>query len=392
MSKKEVIILGSTGSVGVNTLDVIRHYNDKFKVVGLSANRNIKLLKEQVEEFKPKFIAIADKKKAQEAKIKINSVKILTGEEGIIELMKQGVGEVVVVAHGGSSALAPTIEAIKNKKNICIANKEIIVMCGSIITELAKKYNINIIPLDSELSAIFQCLEGRNKEEIKKIILTGTGGPFHKNGRQLNLNNISIEEVLKHPRWQMGKKITVDSATLMNKGFEVIEAHHFFGVPPNKIEVVIHPEAIIHSMVEFIDGVIIAQLSITDMRIPIAYGLHYPKRIDSYLPSLDLIKVGKLTFEPPNVEKFPCLQYAYEAIKIGGTMPCVLNAADEVAVDKFLKCQISFSQISKIIKATLNQHKVKIAPTLEDILQVDSWARKIATEEALNLKNDYKKN
>jgi len=376
---KNIAILGSTGSIGLNTLEVIRHFPDKFRVVGLSTNSNVDVLHQQIKEFHPLFVCVMDKSasKKLEAKLKSNT-KLFVGKEGIEALIEQDVIEKVLLAISGSGALAPLLKAVACGKQIALANKEALVMAGPIIMKEAASQNLKIIPVDSEQSAIWQCLDGQEHSKLKKIYLTASGGPFRLT-RQEKLKNISIREVLSHPRWKMGKKISVDSANLMNKGLELLEAMFLFDIPCDKIKILIHPEAIVHSMIEFIDGVILAQLSATDMRIPIQYALTYPERLSSNsIPTIDFHKLKELHFEEPNFKRFPCLRLAYEVAKELGTAPAVFNAANEISVEEFLKKRLRFISIAKIIEKVLAKHRNKINPNLEDILEADNWARKEA--------------
>lgn len=371
---KKITILGSTGSVGTQALDVIRKFPDNFKVVALSANNNIELLEKQIAEFKPSAVAVVDENKAEELKKKTN-VQVFSGGEGLKKIASLPEADFVITAVIGFSGLVPTLEAINAKKDIGLANKETLVAGGSLVMREAEKHSIKIIPIDSEHSAIFQCVKGNKKEEVKRIVLTASGGPF-LNLKKEDLEKVTLRQALKHPTWKMGKKITIDSATLMNKGFEVIEAHHLFGLEYPRIDVVIHPQSIIHSMAEFIDGSIIAQLSFNDMRIPIQFALTYPHRLNNEL-KLDLTDLN-LNFKKPDKELFPCLEYAYEAGIIGGTMPCVINAANEVAVSYFLNEKINFLDIPKTIRAVMDAHNLLKNPDIDEILEADKWARKEA--------------
>lgn len=370
---KNIAVLGSTGSIGKNTLDIVSEFSDRLKVVGLSAYNNIELIRSQIEKFKPEYVAIR-KDKIPALRKDINSrVKICDTNSGLKNMIASKDIDLVVVAISGSSALEPVLEAIRKRKAVALANKEALVMAGSVIMKEAKKYKTQIIPIDSEQSAIFQCLQDRDKKELKKIYLTASGGPLVDTPSQ-RLKNISVKEVLRHPRWKMGKKVTVDSATLMNKGLEIIEAMWLFGVDIDKIEVLIHKEAIVHSMVEFIDGSIIAQLGVTDMRLPIQYALTYPSRWKGTLNNLDFNKLN-LTFKKPDFDKFPCLKLAYRAAKLKGTAPCVLNAANEEAVAAFLDRKIGYLDIHRIISAVLSKHEVSKNPSLRQIISADKWAR-----------------
>jgi len=373
---KAISILGSTGSIGTQTLDVVRNLGN-IEVKALSTNKNIDLLEKQIEEFHPKKVAVMDDEKAYELKKRIGSkIEVLKGLEGLCEIAEMDETDTVVTSVVGVIGLIPTFKAIQKKKNIALANKETLVTAGKIIMEEAKKNNVSIYPVDSEHSAIFQCLQGNAHNKISRIILTASGGPFR--GKSLKeLEMVTVEETLKHPNWEMGAKITIDSATMMNKGLEVIEAKWLFDVELNQIEVLVHPQSIIHSMVEFEDGSIMAQMGEPDMRLPIQYALTYPKRITNNWPRINFRQRNMLSFEEVDLSVFKCLQLAYDALKIGGTMPAVLNAANEVAVDKFLKKEINFLDIAKIIEATMEKHELIKNPSLSDILDVDQWARKI---------------
>ncbi|MEG6565948.1 1-deoxy-D-xylulose-5-phosphate reductoisomerase [Thermoanaerobacterium saccharolyticum] len=372
---KNIVILGSTGSIGTQTLDVVRKSNE-FQVIGLTCYNNIDLIKQQIDEFKPKFVAVKDKSSAKKLKemVDTNTV-ILSGDDGINEVASLSNVQTVVVAIEGIAALIPTIKAIETGHDIALANKECLVTGGHIIKKLAIEKNINIFPVDSEHNAIYQCIQSGKKEFVNKLIITASGGPFR--GKTISdLKSVTVEEALNHPNWKMGKKITIDSATLMNKGFEVIEAKWLFDMPLEKIEVVVHKESIIHSMVEFIDGSIIAEMATADMRIPIQYALNFPNRVHvEGVRYLDVAKIGSLSFEKPDVNTFRCLRLAYDALKEGGTMTTVLNTADEVAVQLFLKRAISFNDIPYIIEKYMNSHKNIINPKLNDIIEVDKEIR-----------------
>lgn len=372
---KNIVILGSTGSIGTQTLDVVRK-SKEFQVIGLTCYNNIDLIKQQIDEFNPKFVAVKDKSSAKKLKemVDTNTV-ILSGDDGINEVASLSNVQTVVVAIEGIAALIPTIKAIETGHDIALANKECLVTGGHIIKKLAIEKNINIFPVDSEHNAIYQCIQSGKKEFVNKLIITASGGPFR--GKTLSdLKSVTVEEALNHPNWKMGKKITIDSATLMNKGFEVIEAKWLFDMPLEKIEVVVHKESIIHSMVEFIDGSIIAEMATADMRIPIQYALNFPNRV--YVEGvryLDIAKITSLSFEKPDVNTFRCLQLAYDALREGGTMTTVLNTADEVAVQLFLERAISFNDIPYIIEKYMNSHKNIINPELNDIIEVDKEIR-----------------
>ncbi len=382
-----IAVLGSTGSIGRNTLGVIRDFSDKFNVAALSTNSNIDILSQQIKLFHPTLICIRDKNAALDLKSRLNlkNIKLFVGEDGLKEMVQDKRIDKVVLAISGAAALAPLLKAIESGKDIALANKEALVMAGHIIMQKAIHKKITIIPIDSEQSAIWQCLSSEDKNKLKNIYLTASGGPLHKISRKY-FKNISVSEVLKHPRWKMGVKISVDSATLMNKGLEVLETMHLFGVEPDKIRILIHPEALIHSMVEFTDGVILAQLSITDMRIPIQYALTYPERLANKLPNIDFCAVKKLSFQEPDFKRFPCLGLAYRVARDKGTMPAVLNAANEVSVSEFLKNGLDFVSIPRVIERVLNRHRNKIAPDLDDVLEADSWARREAYQAIQNLR------
>jgi 1-deoxy-D-xylulose-5-phosphate reductoisomerase len=356
---KKILLLGSTGSIGLSTLEIVRSMPERFKITGLSVNNNIDALEEQIKEFRPNSVVVTNESDAEELKRRINSsCEVLSGINGLIRITRETDYDILLSAIVGFAGLRPTIEAIKRKKRIALANKETLVVAGELILNLCNEYNSELIPVDSEHSAIFQCLAGERNNSINKLILTASGGPF-LNKEKKELENVLLAEALNHPNWKMGNKITIDSATMMNKGLEVIEAFWLFKLPKNKIEVVIHPQSIIHSMVEFIDGSIKAQLSTPDMKLPILYALSYPERYSFEGVTTDLKKIGLLTFFEPNFNKFECLNLAYDAIEEGGTAPCILNAANEIAVGKFLSGKIKFLQIPELIKAALN----KIAAT-----------------------------
>ena len=374
---KNIVILGSTGSIGKQTLDVLRSKKGHYKVFGLAAKDEVFELKKQINEFKPKTICLANnqaKERLQKIMPRIK-IKIQTGEIGLISLATDQVVNTVVIATSGTTALMPTLKAIKAKKRILMANKESLIAANNLINRNLKKHKAEFLPLDSEHSAIFQCLKGENKKDIKNLILTCSGGPL-KNYSYKQLNKVKKENVLSHPIWKMGPKITVDSATLMNKGFEVLEASYLFNVPLEKIKVVIHPECVIHSMVEFVDGVIMAQLSSPDMRLPIQYALFHPNRETGFLECLNLTKIKQFSFFEPDIKKFPCLDLARQAGRIGGTMPAVLVFADEIAVKLFLKGRIKFTEIPEIIKNILKKHKPILNPKIEDILKTEEWVKK----------------
>jgi 1-deoxy-D-xylulose-5-phosphate reductoisomerase len=376
---KRLALLGSTGSIGKSALEVIRHHRKEFKVTALSTNASIDILYRQILAFRPERVCVVDRNAGLrlQRKLKGEGVRLFTGEEGLSALIDDARVDQVLLAISGAAALPPLLKAIDCAKTIALANKEALVMAGSIVMERARRKKASIIPVDSEQSAIWQCLEGQDKTKLKKIYLTASGGPFLNTPQRL-LVRVSLGRVLRHPRWKMGKKITVDSATLMNKGLEVLEAMSLFGVDASLIEVIIHPEAIIHSMVEFIDGVILAQLSATDMRIPIQYALSSPQRMEGTAGSVDFCKIKRLNFMRPDFKRFPCLSLAYRAARDSGTAPCVLNAANEVSVGEFLKGRIRFIDIPSVIEKVLSVHRNCVSPTLGDIMFSDAWAREKA--------------
>jgi 1-deoxy-D-xylulose-5-phosphate reductoisomerase len=377
---KKILILGSTGSIGVNTIEIARLFPEKFEIIGLTANNNIELLRKQIEEFHPKVVVVRDEAKSKELKEQIgNQCEILTGDKGLLEITQRDNYDILVSALVGFAGLAPTIEAIKLKKRIALANKETLVTAGKIVIDLSKKYGAELIPVDSEHSAIFQCLNGEDEKDIQKIILTASGGPF-LNKTKKDLEKVTVEDALKHPNWKMGSKITIDSATMMNKGLEVIEAYWLFNLPKEKIEVIIHPQSIIHSMVEFNDGSIKAQLSTPDMKLPIIYALTFPERYHFNAVQTDFKKIKQLTFFEPDFDKFACLKIAYDVIGEGGTASCVLNAANEVAVGKFLSGKIKFTQIPEIITDALNTINNIHNADLETIVELDFKTRNYLTK------------
>lgn len=373
---KKVLILGSTGSIGVNALNVIRKFPDKFEVVGLTVNSNISVLKEQIDEFHPEFVVVKDEQKAKEFSQILNSeVEIFSGESGLIKVAQSKDFDILIGAMVGFAGLIPTLEAIKRGKRIALANKETLVVAGEIVTRLVAENGSEIIPVDSEHSAIYQCLIGENLKEVEKLILTASGGPFLNKDKSV-FDNVTVDEALNHPNWKMGSKITIDSATMMNKGLEVIEAHWLFGLPFDKIDVVIHPQSIIHSMVQFVDGSIKAQMGLPDMKLPIQYALSFPERFENDFVRTDLPLINNLTFFEPDFDKFECLKLAYQVLETGGTAPCILNAANEVAVDKFLKGLIKFSDIPKFINTALNKIENHSNSDIETIIECDKLTRK----------------
>lgn len=371
---KKIVVLGSTGSIGVNTLKVVEDHPDCFEVVGLSARNNVERLRGQIRAFRPKKVAMADAAGAEHLKRLLGSdaPEIGVGEEGVEALAGMEGADFVVVAITGAAALKPALRAIMKGRVIGLANKETMVMAGELMIEEAKRSGSRILPIDSEHSAIFQCLQGHAKEDVRRILLTSSGGPLRDVPAQ-RFAQMTKAEVLNHPRWKMGPKITVDSATMMNKGLEVIEARWLFGIPVAAIEVIIHPEAIVHSMVEFIDGSILAQLGVADMRLPIQYALTFPKRLPSSVPALDLVGLKQLTFEAVD-PKFPCVGFGYEAARAGGTAPAVLNAANEAAVAAFLSDRLDFPRIPQVIERVMSKHRGIENPNLVQILDADRWA------------------
>jgi 1-deoxy-D-xylulose-5-phosphate reductoisomerase len=381
---KTLSILGSTGSIGKSTLEVISGHRDRFKVAALAVRNNVGLLEEQIREFHPDVVAVYDEAAAENLKKKNLPVEILTGEPGMIEAATLSGVDTVVSAIVGSPGLVPTYEAIKAGKNIALATKEALVMAGNIIMSEAAERGVSILPVDSEHSAVFQCLDGCDMNEVEKIVLTASGGPFIRKSIE-ELVNVTPAQALNHPNWDMGKKISIDSATLMNKGLEVIEAYWLFNVPVEKIGVILHSQSIIHSMVNFIDGSVISQMSVPDMKGPISYALSYPERIGNILPSLNLAEVGELTFEEPDLHKYPSLALTYDALNAGGTMPCVLNAANEIAVEAFLSERIAFMDISRVVARTMEEHKVLKGETIEEVVGVSEWAKQKAQETVQNI-------
>jgi len=377
---KNLSILGSTGSIGRNTLKIVEMFRDRFEVKALAAANNVELLARQIEAFHPEIAVVFDENRALELKNVLpagTGVEILYGEDGYRTAATYASVEMVVTAMVGAAGLMPTLAAIEAGKNIALANKETLVMAGEIVVKKAAEKGISILPIDSEHSAVFQCIAGHRREDLDKILLTASGGPF-LNKSANEFVSIKAEEALNHPTWQMGKKISIDSATLMNKGLEVIEAKYLFGVSHDMIKVVIHPQSIVHSMVAYRDGSVIAQLGIPDMKGAIAYAISYPERLPLKQPIPDFVNIGALTFQQPDLTKFPCLALAFKACETGGTMPAVLNASNEVAVTAFLDKHISFIDIPNLIKNKMEKHSSVKDPTLSNILEADKWAREIA--------------
>ena len=379
---KEIAILGSTGSVGVTTLDVVGRFRDRFRVAAMAAGRNAALLAEQVRRFEPELVAVATPKLAEELAERIAPLKprIVHGAEGAIAVATCPRAQLVMSAMVGAIGLGPTLAAIRAGKDIAFANKEVMVVAGEIVTRAAREHGVRLLPVDSEHNAVFQCLEGRPRETVKRIILTASGGPFRAWAID-RFGSITIADALNHPTWKMGAKITIDSATLMNKGLEVIEARWLFDLPPERIDVVIHPQSVIHSMVELVDGSVLAEMAVPDMAIPVAFALAYPDRLPlEHLDRLEFARCANLTFEAPDAAKFPCLGLAYEALRAGGTMPACLNAANEELVAAFLAARVGFAEIPRHLETVMGRHRNGPARTLEDALEVDGWARAMARE------------
>jgi len=375
-----IAVLGSTGSIGMQTLDVARNLG--IKVSALAANSNIELLAKQAKEFRPLMVSVSDSSLAGELErsLRGTGIEVYSGAEGLKAAVSIGSVDTVVVSIVGIAGLVPTIEAIRRRKNVALANKETLVTAGPIVMEEAERCGVTVFPVDSEHSAIYQCLAANRKQDVERLILTASGGPFR--GRKLNeLANVTVAQALKHPNWNMGSKITIDSATLMNKGLEVIEARWLFGFTPDKIKVVVHPQSIIHSMVEYRDGSVMGQLGSPDMRIPIQLSLTWPERAPNNFSRLDLLKCGNLTFEEPDTDTFRCLTLAYEALRAGGTMPAVMNGANEAAVRLFLEGRIGFCDIPSLIEKVMMAHVVNTSPDLDDIIEVDKWARRMVGDD-----------
>ncbi len=376
--RKTVSILGSTGSIGKQALNVITDLSDRFNLFGLAAGANIEVLKEQIIKHKPEVVSVRDEKSVLALKKEFPKLEILFGGDGLEQIAGNRQNNIVLIAVSGTAGLYPTIAAINNNIDVALANKETLVSAGSLVMNLAKEKNINIIPVDSEHSAIYQCISNKDKNFIKKLIITGSGGPFRTKTLK-DMQYATVEQALAHPRWSMGSKITIDSATLMNKGLEVIEAHWLFNIDYKDINVVIHPQSIIHSAVEFLDGSVIAQMGIPSMHIPIQYALTYPQRCKGLeSETLNLTQVSRLDFEDPDLNKFPCLKLAYQAGQSGQTYPTVLNALNEIAVNEFLNNQIKLTDIPRIVEEGLNKHNSVSATDLNDIITADKWGRGFA--------------
>jgi 1-deoxy-D-xylulose-5-phosphate reductoisomerase len=380
---KSIAILGSTGSVGVTTLDLVSRFPDRFRVVAMAAGHNLGLLTAQIEQFGPELVSVATAEVASELRARLGPrrrLEIVDGVEGAVIAATHPAAQMVVSALVGALGLAPTLAAISAGKDIAFANKEVLVVAGELMTRAVKEHGVRLLPVDSEHNAIFQCLEGRGRAWVKRIILTASGGPFLRLPMD-RFASITVAEALKHPTWRMGNKITIDSATLMNKGLEVIEAHWLFGLEPDSIAVVIHPQSVVHSMIEMIDGSVIAEMAEPDMTIPVAYALAFPERLPlDHLKALSLVERGNLTFEEPDPARFPCLRLAYEALEAGGTMAACLNAANEELVAGFLDDRVRFCDIPRHLETVLGRHHNRRAASLEDLYEVDGWARAQAHE------------
>jgi len=377
--KKRIAILGSTGSIGTQSLEVISFFPDFFEVEVLTANNNSELLIFQARKYNPNTVIIANENKYLEVKNALSdlAIKVFAGNKSISDIVESDNVDIVIAAMVGFSGLISVLNALENNKKVALANKETLVVAGSLIKEISKRKTISIIPVDSEHSAIFQCLVGENEKAVDKLILTASGGPFRTKKIE-ELEKVTVKQALAHPNWTMGAKVTIDSATMMNKGLEIIEAHWLFNVPTNKIEVVVHPQSIIHSMVQFTDGSVKAQLGLPDMRTPIQYALTYPNRFENKLDKIDFAKLNQLTFETPDFKKYSCLNLAYYALNKGGNMPCIMNAANEIAVQKFLNEKIKFTEIPKVTENTMQKATFIKNPSLNDLITTDSEAREIA--------------
>jgi 1-deoxy-D-xylulose-5-phosphate reductoisomerase len=376
MKPKNVVLLGTTGSIGVSTQKVAADLPDRIRIVGMASRESVDGMEKAIAQFKPLKVAMTNHSKAKELEARVKQ-PVLAGERGLVELATMPEADIVLVAIVGTAGLEPALAAIRAGKDLAVASKEILVMAGELVMSEAKKHGVKVLPVDSEHSAIFQCLEGREPASVKRLILTASGGPFRQKPRD-EFTSITVAQALKHPSWNMGQKITIDSATLFNKGLEMIEARWLFDVEIDRVDVVVHPQSVVHSMVEFMDGAVLAQLSVPDMRYPIQYALTYPDRLPNSMPPTDFAKIGSLTFENPDYEKFPSLRLARQAGRTGGTMPAVFNAANEVAVARFVAGQIQFLQIYETVEKTMNAHRAVAHPVLDAILEADLWARKEA--------------
>ena len=381
MNKRQIALLGSTGSIGTQALDVVRDNADRFEVYALVARQNVDLLAQQAREFQPEVVVIADEACYAPLKEALADLplKVWAGADAIADVVQMAPVDMVLTAMVGYAGLRPTLAALEAGKAVALANKETLVVAGELVTATARRAGAPILPVDSEHSAIFQCLVGQDAQAVEKLLLTASGGPFRTTSREA-LADVTPAEALRHPNWTMGAKVTIDSASMMNKGFEMIEARWLFGLPPERIEVVVHPQSIVHSMVQFADGAVMAQLGTPDMHLPIAYALAYPRRLRSNVPRLDFTQLATLAFESPDRERFRNLTYAYEAIRRGGNMPCILNAADEVAVDAFLHGRMGFLAMSDLIAETMARTTFIATPTYDDYVQTDAEARRIASE------------
>lgn len=382
---KRIAILGSTGSIGRSALQVVEQFPDRLQVVALAAGRNIDLLAEQIHRFRPRLAAVFDLQLAKDLTSRLQpgiEVEVVAGSQGYQQVASCAEAEMILSSMVGAAGLIPTLSAIRAGKDVALANKETLVMAGALVMGEVRRSQVELLPVDSEHNAIFQAMEGHRREDLKRILLTASGGPFLNMPKE-QLESVTPTQALAHPNWAMGPKISIDSATLMNKGLEVIEAKWLFDVPVEKIDVHVHPQSIVHSMVEYVDGSVIAQMGIPDMRIPIAYALAYPERLELDLPRLDFFTVQTLTFQEPDLNRFPCLQLAFAACKAGGTMPAVLNAANEVAVQAFLDNRIPFSGIPRLVNQAMEEHALDPAAELEAILEADAWARR-RTEEIID--------
>jgi 1-deoxy-D-xylulose-5-phosphate reductoisomerase len=376
---RNVVLLGSTGSIGTSTIKVAEDLPDRIRLLGLGAGNNMELLLEQTRKHRPEAICIADPAKARELRNVLGtSTEVFSGAEGLVKLATLPAADIVLIAIVGTGGLAPALAAIRAGKDIAVASKEILVMAGEIVMREAREHGVKVLAVDSEHSAIFQCLDGKPPGSVRRLWLTASGGPFRRTPKE-EFPGITVERALKHPSWVMGRKITIDSATLFNKGLEMIEARFLFDIEMSRVSVVVHPQSVVHSMVEFVDGCMLAQLSTPDMCLPIQYALTYPERACSDRVQTNLAKLGSLTFEEPDPERFPALDLARRAGEVGGTLPAVFNAANEVAVEAFVNGRINFPQISETVSQALNRHQVVPHPTLEQILAVDAWARQEAS-------------
>jgi 1-deoxy-D-xylulose-5-phosphate reductoisomerase len=376
---KNVVLLGSTGSIGASTIKVAKDLPDRIRLIGLGAGNNAELLLDQTRKHEPAAISIGDPVKARELQDAVGHINVYSGEEGLIKLATMPAADIVLIAIVGTAGLKPALAAIRAGKDIAVASKEILVMAGEIVMAEARKQGVRVLAVDSEHSAIFQCLDGKPPDSVRKLWLTASGGPFRTTPKA-EFASITVERALKHPSWVMGRKITIDSATLFNKGLEMIEARWLFDIEMGRVGVVVHPQSVVHSMVEFVDGSMLAQLSTPDMCLPIQYALTYPERAASERVQTNLAKLGSLTFEEPDAERFPAINLARQAGEIAGTMPAVLNAANEVAVDAFINGRISFPEISETVRRTMSAHSATAHPTLDQILQADGWARQEAAK------------